>query len=410
MTDTSTTPATTPVSTSTGASEPPGFNAPLLWLTLCQGLFLTNNVVFMAINGLVGLALAPQGWLATLPLTAYVLGGALSTGLVARHQQRHGRKRAFQMGLVVAMLSAAVCAAAALIGSFWLLVGATVLAGYYNANAALYRFAAAELVGPAGRERAISWVLAGGILGGVIGPQLAQATRDALAVPFAGAYAALVGVALLSLACLARIPFPALPPAPAGEAGRLPAGTARRPAFIVAIAASALGYGVMNLLMAATPIAMQVCSHPFSAVAWVLEWHVLGMYVPSFFTGPLIRRIGVLPVLVAGVVLNAACIALALHGVDLMHFTAALLVLGIGWNFLYVGGTTLYTESYPASHRVRAQALMDRWVLGTMTLTSFSSGALVTTGGWQAMNLGALAPLALLAAMLVWLARSRPGA
>ncbi|WP_374568662.1 MFS transporter [Ideonella sp.] len=382
------------------------FNAPLAWLTLCQGLFLTNNVTFMAINGLVGLALAPQGWMATLPLTAYVLGGALCTGLVARHQQRYGRKRAFQMGLAVAMVSSALCALAALIGSFWLLIAATVVAGYYNANAALYRFAAAELVGPEGRERAISWVLAGGILGGVIGPQLAQATRDALAAPFAGAYAALVVVAALSMLALARIPFPALPPAPAGAAGRLPAGVARQPAFIVAIAASALGYGVMNLLMAATPIAMAVCSHPFSAVAWVLEWHVLGMYVPSFFTGPLIRRVGVLPVLAAGVLLSAACIALALHGVDLMHFTAALLVLGVGWNFLYIGGTALYTESYPASHRVRAQALMDRWVLGTMTLTSFSSGALVTTGGWQAMNFGALLPLAALAAMLWWL-RSR---
>jgi MFS family permease len=381
------------------------FNAGLVWLTLCQGLFLTNNVILMAINGLVGLALAPRPWMATLPLTAYVLGGAVSTGFVAHHQQRHGRRRAFQFGLGVAMLSAALCALAAFIGSFWLLLGATVLAGYYNANAALYRFAAAELVGPSGRERAISWVLAGGIIGGVIGPQLARATRDALGVPYAGAYAALVGVAALSLLCLSRIRFPALPPAPAGKAGTLPPGTMRQPAFIVAIAASALGYGVMNLLMAATPIAMSVCAHPFAAVAWVLEWHVLGMYVPSFFTGSLIRRFGVLPVLAAGVVLNAACIALALHGVDLMHFTAALLVLGIGWNFLYIGGTTLYTESYPATHRVAAQALMDRWVLGTMTLTSFSSGALVTTGGWQAMNLGALLPLALLALMLVWLSR-----
>ncbi len=388
-----------------GAPDAP--RAPLAWLTLCQGLFLTNNVVFMAVNGLVGLSLAPRGWLATLPLTAYVLGGALSTGLVARHQQRYGRRRAFQMGLLVAMLAAGLCALAALIGSFWLLVAATVMGGYYNANAGLYRFAAAELAGPAGRERAISWVLAGGLLGGLVGPTLAQATREALAVPFAGAYVALVGVALLGLACLSRIPFPPLPPAPAGHAGQLPPGTARRPAFIVAIAASALGYGVMNLLMAATPIAMQTCAHPFSAVAWVLEWHVLGMYVPSFFTGSLIRRVGVMPVLAAGVLLSAACVALALHGVDLMHFTAALLVLGIGWNFLYVGGTTLYTECYPASHRVRAQALMDRWVLGTMTLTSFSSGALVTTGGWQAMNLGALAPLTLLAAMLAWLARHR---
>jgi MFS family permease len=381
------------------------FNRSLVWLTICQGLFLVNNVTFMAINGLVGLMLAPRGWMATLPLTAYVLGGSLSTGLVARHQQRWGRRRAFRLGLVVAMMAAALCAVAVRMGSFWLLLAATVLAGYYNANAALYRFAAAELTGPAGRERAISWVLAGGLLGGIAGPPLAQVTRDLLAAPFAGAYLSLVAVAAVAWLCLGRIPFPALPPAPVGANGHLPAGTHRQPAFIVAIAASALGYGVMNLLMAATPIAMAGCGHPFGAVAWVLEWHVVGMYLPSFFTGPLIRRVGVQPVLAAGVLLNAACIALALHGVDLMHFTAALAMLGVGWNFLYVGGTTLYTESYPPAHRVSAQALMDRWVLGTMTLTSFSSGALVTTGGWQAMNASALVPLALLAAMLFWLAR-----
>lgn len=382
-------------------AAPRAFSPGLLWLTVCQGLFLLNNVVFMAVNGLVGLSLAPTGWLATLPLTAYVLGGALSTGLVARHQQRVGRQRAFQAGLVVAMVAAALCALAAHSRSFWLLVGATLLAGYYNANAALYRFAATEVAGPAGRERAISWVLAGGVLGGVLGPELARAGRDALAVPFAGAYASLVAVAALSLLSLSRIDFPTLPPAPSGQAGALPAGFLRRPAVLAAIAASALGYGVMNLLMAATPIAMQVCSHPFQAVAWVLESHVLGMYLPSFFTGSLIRRVGVRPVLGVGVMLNAACVAVALHGVDLMHFTGALVLLGVGWNLLYVGGTTLYTECYPPAQRVRAQALMDRCVLGTMTLTSFGSGALVTTGGWQAMNLGALLPLALLAALLL---------
>ncbi|MBI5268637.1 MAG: MFS transporter [Burkholderiales bacterium] len=388
---------------------PPTPRHGLLWLTVCQGLFLLNNVVFMAVNGLVGLSLAPSGWLATLPLTAYVLGGALSTGLVARHQQRVGRRRAFQAGLAVAMVAAGLCAVAALVGSFWLLVGATLLAGYYNANAALYRFAATEVAGPAGRERAISWVLAGGVVGGVLGPELAQATRDALAVPFAGAYATLVAVAALSMLSLSRIEFPALPSVPAGAAGHLPADFLRRAPVVAAIAASALGYGVMNLLMAATPIAMQVCSHPFSAVAWVLEWHVLGMYLPSFFTGSVIRRVGVKPVLLAGVLLNAACIAVALHGVDLMHFTGALLLLGVGWNFLYVGGTTLYTETYAPEHKVRAQALMDRCVLGTMTLTSFGSGALVTTGGWQAMNLGALLPLALLAVLLWRLPARRAG-
>lgn len=382
-------------------------NTPLLWLTLCQGLFLVNNVTFIAINGLVGLQLAPNLWLATLPVTGYVAGGALFTGLVARHQRAWGRRRAFQAGLLVGVASTAVCAWAALQQQFWLLVAATVVAGYYNANAGLYRFAAAELVTPAFKERAISWVLAGGILGAVVGPQLANVTRDVLPVPFAGAYAALVGVALLSLAVISFIPFPPLPQPSAAQPGRPLREIARQPVFIAAVAACALGYGVMSLLMTATPIAMAQCQHPFSSAAWVLEWHVLGMFVPSFFTGSLIRRFGVMPILGVGLALNVACVAIALSGIDLLHFTAALTLLGVGWNFLYVGGTTLFTEAYRPEERTTAQAAMDFWVYLTMTLTAFGSGALVTTGGWTWMNLGSLLPLGLLAGMLVWLARTR---
>ena len=265
-------------------------NLQLLLLALCQGLFLTNNVTFIAINGLVGLDLAPSAWMATLPVTGYVAGGALCAGLVARHQRAWGRKRAFQTGLLVAMASSAMCAWAASTHHFWLLVAATVVAGYYNANAALYRFAATELVAPAMKEKAISWVLAGGIIGAVTGPNLASVTRGALPVPFAGAYLALVGVALLSLLVLSFIRFPALPLPSAARPGRPLREIARQPVFIVAVAACALGYGVMNLLMAATPIAMAMCSHPFKSAALVLEWHVLGMFVPSFFTGSLIKR------------------------------------------------------------------------------------------------------------------------
>ena len=188
-------------------------------LALCQGLFLTNNVVFIAVNGLVGLSLAPMAWMATLPITGYVVGSALSTGLVARTQALWGRQRSFQVGLVVAALSSALCAYAAMTGSFWLLVGATVLAGFYNANAALYRFAGPELVGPAFKERAISLVLAGGIVGAFTGPNLASATRDLLAVPFAAAYLSLGGVALLSLAArsLIRLPVHVAPQRGAGS-------------------------------------------------------------------------------------------------------------------------------------------------------------------------------------------------
>ena len=382
-------------------------NLHLLLLALCQGLFLTNNVTFIAINGLVGLSLAPSAWMATLPVTGYVAGGALCSGLVARHQRNWGRKRAFQAGLCVAMLSSALCAYAASTHNFWLLVTATVVAGYYNANAGLYRFAATELVTPVFKERAISWVLAGGIIGAVAGPNLASATRDVLPVPFAGAYGALIGVALLAFLMLSFIRFPALPVPSAAHPGRPLAEIARQPVFIVAVAACALAYGVMNLLMAATPIAMAQCSHPFSSAALVLEWHVLGMFVPSFFTGSLIRRFGCLPVMGVGVLLIAVCIVVALSGVDLMQFLIALAMLGVGWNFLYIGGTTLFTESYRPEEKTTAQAAMDTAVFTVMALSSVASGALITTQGWTWLNLGSVLPVLAAALALLWLARHR---
>jgi len=384
-------------------------NVQLLLLALCQGLFLTNNVTFIAINGLVGLALAPAPWMATLPVAGYVAGGALCAPLVAKHQRRFGRRRAFQLGLLVAMGSTALCAWAASSHQFWWLVAATMIAGYYNANAALYRFAATELVAPAYKERAISWVLAGGILGAVVGPNLASATRDALPVAFAGAYAALVGVALLALLTVSFIRFPPLPLPSAAHPGRPLREIARQPVFVVAVAGCALGYGVMNLLMAATPIAMSQCAHPFSSAALVLEWHVLGMFVPSFFTGSLIRRFGVLPVMGAGVALNMVCIAVALSGVDLMQFLVALFTLGVGWNFLYIGGTTLLTEAYRPEEKTTAQAAMDSTVMATMTLTALGSGALVTTQGWTWLNLGSIVPVLMAGAAVGWLALRRRG-
>ena len=379
-------------------------NLPLLLLTLCQGLFLTNNVAFIAINGLVGLSLAPSPWMATLPVTGYVAGGALCASLVARHQRAWGRRRAFQAGLVVAMLASGLCAYAAVNHQFWLLVAATLLAGYYNANAGLYRFAATELVAPAFKERAISWVLAGGIIGAVAGPNLASATRDVLPVAFAGVYAALVGVALLALLVISRISFPPLPMPTPAQPGRPLREIARQPVFVVAVIGCALGYGVMNLLMAATPIAMAQCAHPFASTALVLEWHVLGMFVPSFFTGALIKRFGCLPIMAIGVVLNAVCIAVALSGVELMQFLVALVTLGVGWNFLFIGGTTLFTQAYRLEEKTTAQAAMDTVVFSTMTITSFSSGALVTTSGWTWLNLGSIVPVLLTGAALLWLA------
>ncbi|MEO7057370.1 MAG: MFS transporter [Caldimonas sp.] len=382
-------------------------NRALLLLTLCQGFFLTNNVAFIAINGLVGLALAPAPWMATLPVTAYVAGGAMFATLVGRHQRAWGRKRAFQVGLGVAMATTALCAWAASHHEFWWLVAGTTMAGYYNANAGLYRFAATEIVAPAFKERAISWVLAGGILGAVAGPNLALATRNALPTEFAGAYLALAGVAFCSLLTMSLLSFPPLAVPTAAAPGRPLREIAAQPVFVVAVVACAFGYGVMNLLMAATPIAMAMHAHPFSSTALVLEWHVLGMFVPSFFTGHLIKRFGAVKVMSTGVALNVVCIAVALSGVELAHFLVALFTLGVGWNFLYIGGTSLFTTAYRPEEKTSAQAALDTTVFSTMTVTSFSSGALVTTQGWTLLNAGSVLPVVAIVVVLGWFAMNR---
>lgn len=376
-----------------------------LWLlTICQGLFLTNNVTFIAINGLVGLSLAPFGWMATLPVMGYVVGGALSTPLVARTQQHFGRKASFQMGLGVAFASAILCAYAAVTRDFWLLCAATVVAGYYNANANLYRFAAAELARLEWREKAVSLVMAGGLIGAVLGPNLAQYTRGLTAVPFTGAYLALAGVAVASYLALLPIEFgPHLAPK-ATPGGRPLSVLMRQPVFIVAATAGALSFGVMNLLMAATPIAMQQCGLPFSDAAFVLEWHVIGMFAPGFFTGHLIKRFGALTIMALGTLLYAGCIAVALSGVDLHQFLLSLFLLGVGWNFLFTGSTTLSLQTYSSDEKDRAQGALNFFVFATLALSSLASGVLVTTTGWAWLNYGSIAPVTVIGGALAWLA------
>ena len=384
-------------------------NLQLLLLTLCQGLFLVNNVTFIAINGLVGLQLAPFGWMATLPVMGYVVGGAIAAPLVARTQTRYGRRASFQIGLAVALGSALLAAWAAQTRQFWLLTLATVIAGYYNANGQLYRFAAAELARPGWQEKAVSLVLAGGLLGAVVGPNMAAWTRALLPTPFVAVYLTLAVVALIAMGVMALVRFP---PAPVHEKhapqGRSLGEIMRQPVFIVATLGAAIGYGLMNLLMAATPLAMQVCGFEFGATASVLQWHVIGMYLPGFFTGHLIRRFGTLSIMGVGVLLNVLCVAIALSGVELQHFMSALILLGVGWNFLFTGATALALQAYRPEEKDRAQAAINFCVFATMAITSFSSGALVTTQGWNWLNYGSVPALVLMAAALVWLKVRRP--
>lgn len=381
-------------------------NANLWLLTAAQSLFLVNNAVFITINGLVGLSIAPAGWMATLPVMGYVVGGALSTSLVSATQSRWGRKWAFQGGLLSALASTLLCAWAVANHQFGVLVLATVIAGYYNANAQLYRFAAAELAAVEWKEKAVSLVLAGGIVGGIVGPSMAARTRSWTETPFVGAYLALAAIAVLAMLVIAAIRFPATVQRKANQTtGRPLCEIMRQPVFMVSALTAALSYGVMNLLMAATPLAMQVCGMTFSDTALVIEWHIVGMFAPGFFTGHLIKRFGALTVMTVGIALNLLCVAVALSGTELAQFLLALFALGVGWNFVFTGSTTLSLQAYAPEEKDKAQGAINFFVFATMALTSFASGALVTTQGWTWLNMGSLLPTLLMGGAVLWLAR-----
>jgi MFS family permease len=386
----------------------PLLNKNLVLLILCQGLYLTNNVTFIAINGLVGLSLSPVAWMATIPVMGYVVGAAFSTSIVAKTQNYFGRKISFQMGLLVAVFSALLCAYAAYSKNFWLLVLGTFIAGYYSANGLLYRFAAAELTVASQRDKAVSWVLAGGIIGAVIGPNLAAWTQNLFETTFLGAYLALSIAGLIGIIVMQFIHFPEeLKNQHALSAGRELKVILQQPVFMVAVIGASLGYGVMNLIMAGTPLAMQICGLPFSDTALVLEWHVIGMFAPGFFTGSLIQRFGALKIMGVGVALNLISIAIALTGVDFHQFLMALFLLGVGWNFLFTGSTSLAMTAYRPEERDKAQAAINFFVFGTMAFASFGSGALITSQGWNILNLGSLIPVAVTAAALIWLSSNR---
>jgi MFS family permease len=376
-------------------------------LALCQGLLLTNGVTLVAVNGLVGIALAGNPRLATLPVTTYVLGAALATLPAAFLMKHRGRRTGFMTGSLLGIVGGLIGALAVWQQSFWLLCLGTLFSGGYNAFGQQYRFAAADIADLSWKGKAISLTLAGGILGGIVGPELSKHTRDLMQPTFMATYATLAGFACLSLLLVSRLRIPPLSEAQQHAVGRPMLEIARQPAFIVAVLAAACGYGVMNLLMTATPIAMDMCQHPFSDAAFVLEWHVIGMFAPSFFTGGLIKRYGVLQVLAVGTVLMFACIAIALAGTSVMHFWWALLLLGVGWNFLYIGGTTLLTETYRPEERAKVQGGNDFLVFAVQGITSLSSGALITHEGWATLNYWALPAVSItaVATLTWWLAR-----
>ncbi len=376
-------------------------------LALCQGLLLTNTVILMAVNALTGFMLADNKMFATLPAMTYVIGSALTAMPMSAFMRKRGRRRGFMTGSVLAMIGAVICAAAVMAKSFWGLCLGTFFVGCYNATGGFYRFAAADAVTGNDKARAISLVLAGGIVGGLVGPESAKLSKDFLGVTYAGTYLSLVAFAILAMALQSRLNLPAIAAVAHDKPARPLREIARQPKFVVAAMAAALGYGVMNLLMVATPLAMNFCGHPFKEGVFVLEWHVVGMFLPSFFTGDLIKRFGAMKVIITGTLLNFVAIAIALSGVTVWHFWFALVVLGIGWNFMFIGGTALLTETYQPHEKTRVQGFNDMLVFATMAVSSSSAGVLVNVKGWEIVNYAAIPFVTIALAAALWLAMRR---
>jgi MFS family permease len=373
-------------------------------LAACQAMLFTNNSTLIAINGLAGLALAPHAGLATLPVTCWILGGAIGTMPASLHMKRVGRQRGFTLGTTWGFAGALLCATAIGLQSFWLLCLGTLVWGVYNAYGQYYRFAAADAASGDFKPIAISLVLAGGLVGGILGPTASRFTVDLGGPRFLGAYLSLIAFILVTLVLLRFIRIPSPTAAEQTSSGRPLAEIARQPKFIVAVLAGAIGYGVMNFIMTSTPIAMQVCGHSYGDTAFIISSHVVGMFAPSFVTGPLIKRIGVLPVLFIGALLNMVAIGIALSGISVTQFWWALVMIGVGWNFLYIGGTTLLTETYRPEERAKAQGANDQSIFIMMAISSFTSGLTVTAGGWERVNMVALPMVAIVAIAIAWYA------
>jgi len=379
----------------------------LALLAVCQALLLINAAGLISMNAIVGNSLTDVKSLVTLGATTYVIGSTLAAMPASLWMARVGRRRGFMAGALVNVAGCLLAAWALYLGSFALFCVATAIIGIYTAFGLQYRFAAAEVAAPVDRAKAISWVLAGGIAGGILGPGSMIVAKDLFATPFLGSFVVLAGYALVAVAVQSRVNVPPPTLAERSTTGRPLREIVRQPVFIVAAMAGALGYGIMNLLMVATPLAMDFCGHPYAQAAFVIQWHVVAMYAPGLFTGSLIARFGVLRIIAAGVVLMGGCVAVALSGTTVLHFTAALVLLGLGWNFMYTGGTTLLGEAHAPAEKARVQGANDFVVFATMGVSSLASGALVSAAGWERMNVAALPFLLAVLLAVAWLARRR---
>lgn len=364
-------------------------------LAAAQALTGANSAVIFATGSIVGATLAPDMSLATVPLSMYVVGlaaGTLPTGAISR---RFGRRWAFVIGTGLGTLTGLIGSLAILHASFALFCLATFLGGLYGSVAQSYRFAAADGASTAYRPKAVSWVMAGGVFAGVLGPQLVQWTMDIWS-PYLFAFSFLVqaAVALIAMGIVAGVDMPK--PAPADLHGGRPLLTiVTQPRFIAAALCGVISYPMMNLVMTSAPLAMKLCGLSLSDSNFGIQWHIVAMYGPSFFTGALIARFGAPKIVAAGLLLEAGAAGIGLSGITAMHFWATLIVLGVGWNFSFIGASALVLETHRPQERNKVQAFNDFLVFGMMAIGSFSSGQLLANYGWSAVNMVVFPPVAI---------------
>jgi MFS family permease len=358
-----------------------------VWLlALCQALLNTGNVLLVSVNALIGLQLAPASEWITLPVAFQFIGLMLATIPASLIMQRIGRRNGFFLGNLIGFSGALLCLLALQQRSFVLFCTGTALLGVGIGFGMLYRFAAVEVCNKGYESRAISMVMVGGVVAAILGPNIAVYSRDfEIGADFSGAFAVLAGLYLLALVLLTQIRIPPMQQGANGEVRPLRQ-ILLQPRFLLAVIVGMTSYAVMNLLMTATPLAMDRCGYAFSSAANVIEWHVLGMYLPSFFTGQLIRRFGEVRLMLCGAIIMLVCIGINLHGVSEWHFWSALFLLGLGWNWMFICATSFLTKAYRPAEKARTQAANEFLVFGTVTFSALAAGWLESSLGWQAMN------------------------
>ncbi len=373
-------------------------------LAIAQALYGSSSIIIFTLGALTGQLLSENKALATMPITAYVIGAALATYPASLYMHKVGRRLGFITGAGMSMLGTGLAIVSIWQGSFPLFCIAMMLAGQYQGFSQYYRFAAADTASEAFRPKAISRVLVGGLIAAFVGPQIAIYTKDLLApLTFAGAFAAAMGLSVISMMVLVFVDIPKPVAAHYDAAPRPLSRIVLRPHFIVAVFCAMTSYAIMNLVMTATPLAMIACGFTVTDTAYIIQWHVVAMYAPGFITGYLITGFGVRKIVALGLVLLAGCGIVALTGVDLGRFWLALVLLGVGWNFAFVGATTMVTQCYRPEEKAQVQGLNDFLVFGSVAMASLTSGILFQMSGWDSVNL-IIFPFVLMAlGLIVWL-------